>query len=127
MCNSSHTPPPFFKKGSVMASAEELYASPYLSAKDLGNGETHSEITEAGVELFGRQGEKRKPKITMRVAAFRKSIVLNKTNASALAKEFGDDYEKWPGHRVRIKAEHVEMQGMLVLGIQILPLPDLKP
>jgi hypothetical protein len=98
---------------------DDLYGSKYLSAADIGDGETaRSKIAKVEViEIKERNGAtKRKWAVTF--DAFSKQLLLNKTNATAISQVFGKDPSKWIGQTVEFFVVPTEMGD----GIRVRPL-----
>jgi hypothetical protein len=61
------------------------------------------------------------PKIVMRFEAAEQALVLNKTNASILADQWGDDMDDWCGKQVLLKSDKTQFNGKLVPCIRVEP------
>ena len=99
----------------------DAYPSNYIKAIDL-DGRT-AELTIRNVTMEDL-GNDRKP-----VAHFsdaKKGLVLNVTNASAVAAEFGDDMDAWAGHKIELYGTPVTFQGKTVDAIRVRPVRE-KP
>jgi hypothetical protein len=55
-----------------------------------------------------------------------KPLVVNKTNATTLARAFGKDFEDWVGRRVEIRPETTMYGGKIVPAIRLYPAPPPK-
>ncbi len=49
----------------------------------------------------------------------RKGLVLNKTNAQAIAEDYGDDTEAWTGREIVLFIQKVTFQGKLTPAIRV--------
>lgn len=47
---------------------------------------------------------------------------INKTNAEAIAKRFGDDVDKWEGKKVQVEVIDTKYAGNNVKGLKVTPL-----
>ncbi len=48
-----------------------------------------------------------------------KGLVLNKTNATAIAEDYGDNTEAWPGRDIVLFIQKVTFQGKLMPAIRV--------
>jgi hypothetical protein len=98
---------------------EELYPSKYLRASDLNGrpkrvtiGELHHESISGTV------------KNVLTFTSGAKSLILNKTNARAIAKILGDaESENWTGHDVVLFPTQVEFGNKFVDAIRVRAAP----
>jgi len=72
-----------------------LYPSKYVAACDL-KGDTPMIIRSITVEAVKSQ-EGTEDKVIVRFEKARKAMILNKTNATAIAKRYGNDTDNWIG------------------------------
>ena len=81
-----------------------MFGGDYLSADDIGDKTPTLTIDRASrAELVSDEGRDAKVRPVIGFAGKRKLMVLNKTNAFALAAMFGDDWTKqWIGKRITI-------------------------
>lgn len=101
-----------------MPKVSQIYGGTYLSGTDLA-GKTHQMTIEAvAVEEVG---EGREEKLVVAFVGARKSLVLNKTNASALVSAFGDDTDSWVGRSVELFTMPVNFNGRTFDGIRVRP------
>jgi hypothetical protein len=101
-----------------MSSVSEFFPSNYLKAADI-KGKTIKAVIEGwDVADFG-EGNK-KPAIMF--VGKEKGLVLNKTNATAIADEFGDDMDEWAGKPVEISTIKTRnKEGKVVDGLCVTP------
>jgi hypothetical protein len=83
------------------------------------------------VEMETRKGVKEK-KWVLFFSTLEKGLVLNKTNATTLARAFGSNSDDWIGHRVGLRVQDVQFGSDLVPAIRIVipkavPAPITKP
>jgi hypothetical protein len=116
MNNDSYTEQPLPSLAPRMPLVSQLYPSRYLYAADL-NG-------EAMVAEIARVQEvtlEDKSKIAVHFAAMDKALVLNKTNARAIASLHGDDPAKWISKKIELYPTKVWFDGQMVDCIRIRP------
>ena len=103
---------------------DQLYGSKYLSATDLGGSILRVKIEKVEVaDLREKDGTTRK-KLILFFNGQDKAMVLNKTNASALADAFGKNPDDWVDQRLEI---YSEMTGLGKPGLRIRVLRVQKP
>lgn len=96
----------------------QMYPSKYIKSDDLQGQRLKLQIMSVTIEEVG-DGE-HKP--VMRFIGKEKGMVLNKTNALALAVAFGDDTISWQGREIELLAMPVMFQGKQVMGLHTLPI-----
>jgi len=94
------------------------FASKYIKADDLGGQRHKLQIISVTTEEIA-DGEQ---KPVMRFTGLQKGMVLNKTNATALAVAFGDDTITWQGRSIELLAMPTMFQGKQVMGLVCLPI-----
>jgi hypothetical protein len=98
----------------------EVFDSKYLRAADL-QGKTPV-VTITQIEMAKMQDGQNKPCIFLNNKP--KGLVLNKTNATMIAKLYGGETDAWIGKQVRLITAWVEYQGDTVQAIRIRPPSD---
>ena len=88
----------------------EAYPSRYLKASDLNGKNVAVTIKSAELEEIGFDKEQ---KLVLSFAGTDKLMVLNKTNASTIAKLHGEETDDWSGKRITLCAREVEFQGTM--------------
>ena len=96
----------------------ETYASKYLKAVDLGGQDRTVKIRACVQEEMG-QGSEKENKPVLYFDGGQKGLVLNKTNATAIAEDYGDDTEAWTGREVVLFVQKVTFQGSLTPAIRV--------
>lgn len=96
----------------------DLYPSKFIKADDIGNQRLQLQIMSLTVEEIA--DNERKP--VLRFLRHEKGMILNKTNATALAGAFGDDSVMWQGRDVELMAMPTLFQGKQVMGLVLLPM-----
>lgn len=110
-----------------MPSIDTAFPSRYLRAADLDeHATTLVTIDSCSVESVG-QGREAEDKLVIKFAEFPKCLILNKTNANAIA-EYLDtrNYELWAGQRIGLVVRDVEYQGKSVPAIRTKRAPVVK-
>lgn len=99
-----------------MPSAKELYEtdSCYLKAEDLGGKEVPVTIEKIEVIKLNE-----KDKLFASFTGKEKGLVLNKTNAAIIGKEYGDDYNAWAGKSILLFPTVTEFEGKTVDCIRL--------
>jgi len=99
---------------------DALYPSRFLRAADLDGAPLR--VTIAGLvreEVFGEQ------KVILSFADG-KRLILNKTNARAIAHILGDETSTWRGHDIMLVPTQVDFKGYIVDAIRVKPAPVRK-
>jgi hypothetical protein len=102
-----------------MLDYEELYGGRFLSTADV-KAPRVATIERVDEELLNGAS---RPKAVLYLKGAPKGIVLNKTNATALAHAFGKNFQSWIGKRVTVKAEPTQFQGKPTMGLRLYPAP----
>jgi F420-0:gamma-glutamyl ligase len=77
-----------------------MYPSNYLGACDLMNREVKVTIKSVAISELVMVGGKKEQKPVMHFEGKNKAMVLNKTNATLIARMHGPDTESWIGKQV---------------------------
>jgi hypothetical protein len=106
---------------------DDMYGSQYLSATDVKKPVT-TVIEQVEQDDFARQGERKKVKAILHLRGFKKPMILNKTNALALATAFGKNmFEDWPGKKIMVKSEPTSFGGKPTMGLRTYPEEEALP
>jgi hypothetical protein len=100
---------------------DQLYPSRFLRCADL-NGKP-MRVTIAGIAREDIGGE---PKVIMSFTDGAKSLIVNKTNAKAIARILGDETRAWTGHDIMLVPAAVDFKGDSVDAIRVRPAPARK-
>jgi hypothetical protein len=100
----------------------DIYPTKYLKATDLQGREHRVAITNV---IFENVGDDKK--LVAYFTGKQKGLVLNKTNARALAKVFGDDSGGWLNKEVIIHETVVDFRGDAVPTIRVKFPPQVAP
>jgi len=100
----------------------DAYPSKYLKATDLLGREHRVTITDVTFEDVGDS-----KKLVAYFNGKQKGLVLNKTNARAIAKIFGDDSRDWIDKEVIITETVVDFRGDAVPTIRVKFPPQMAP
>jgi hypothetical protein len=90
-----------------------------LKAADVGQKPVKGTIVEVGVHTMKSKNGHTEEKVYIVVDKLPKAIGLNRTNGDYLAKEFGDDFDKWAGKKVEVYTEDTLYQGSPCKGIRV--------
>ena len=96
----------------------ETFPSKYLKAADLAGQDRAVKIRACVQEELG-QGSEKENKPVLYFDGGQKGLVLNKTNATAIAEDYGDDTEAWTGREVVLFVQKVTFQGNLTPAIRV--------
>jgi hypothetical protein len=94
----------------------EAFPSNFLQATDLKNRNITVTIARYDREEIGRD-KRIKPILYFHGA--RKGLVLNKTNARAIANSYGTNLDKWIGRQIILYPRMVDFGGEEVLAIRV--------
>ena len=92
------------------------FPSRYLKAADLGDATPIVTIDRVAVEEVGQEREHRP---VVYFVGKQKGVVLNKSNAAAIAQLAGPETEEWPGTQVQLYVAMVSFRGEEVEAIRI--------
>lgn len=96
----------------------QAFPSNFLKADDLQGKPVIVSIASAEFEDIG-QGRDKERKIILGFTGKEKRMVVNKTNASTIAKLYGDETDGWIGQKITLMPREVEFQGEMVLAIRV--------
>ena len=99
-----------------MANLSEMFPSKYLSEPDL-KGQPRIVIMR-GI-AYEDVGQMRDRKPVLYFQGKNKGLVLNKTNATKIAKTYGDDSDLWVGHQIELYPSETDFQGETVPCIRV--------
>lgn len=97
-----------------MALISEAFPSKYISAADLKGGSALVSIERTEFELLNNER-----KLICYFAGKQKGLVLNKTNANAIAGAFGDDTDHWVGGEVELFTIWTDYQGKQTEAVRV--------
>lgn len=106
-----------------MTTLDDLFPSPYLTAADVKNKPVVTIKSFSKKTMKNKQGEE-EVKPVLFFNEFEKGMVLNKTNANAIAKLHGKNLEDWIGERIQLHSVVVEAFGETSDAIRVV---DAKP
>lgn len=78
-----------------------LYPTEFLSACDL-KGDTDVTIESIGMETLTCVGGRKEDRVVLKFNKAKKRMVLNKTNATTIAKKFGSETDAWKGKTITV-------------------------
>ena len=92
----------------------EMFPSRFLKSSDVEDGPMQVMIASVKPEELG--GER---KVVATFSNSKKQLVLNKTNARAIAKMYGNDTRAWLGKPITLVAAECDYKGDLVSAIRV--------
>jgi hypothetical protein len=95
----------------------EAFPSKYLKAADLNGRQVEVTIREVCFEEVGTTDDSQQ-RLVLYFKGKDKGLVLNKTNAIAIANALGDETEDWSGNTIVLAPEPVNFKGKIVDGIR---------
>jgi len=99
-----------------MPKVSDIYSGAYLTGADLAGRTWRMKVFAVAVEEVG---DDRESKLVMALDGAKKSLVLNKTNASTLAGAWGNDTEAWLGREVELFTVPVTFSGRTYDGLRV--------
>ena len=94
------------------------FPSNYLKCADLGGQPRIVTVRDCVMEELG-QGKDKQKKPVLYFAKGPKGLVLNKTNATTIAKAYGDDTNTWTGKPIELYPTQTEFMGDMVDAIRV--------
>jgi len=102
-------------------SFNDLYGTRYLSAADIPKGGMAATIESYELEdLKDKQSGASRRRVVLTLEDVKKQLVINKTNAMALAEAYGMDYDAWVGRNIDLSVIKTQMGD----GIKVTPQDD---
>ncbi len=96
----------------------DLFPSKYLKATDLGDRQAPVIIEHILIEdIEGDEKTVRKPVLYFKGKD--KGLVLNVTNANAIAAVYGEETDDWMGQQIILYSRMVDFKGAEVAGIRV--------
>lgn len=105
---------------------KDVYSSDnkWLKAADLGGRKHRLTIDSMETVEFKQNGSTTR-KVGINFVGKQKGLMLNKTNASLISKQYGDESDNWIGQTITIYPTTTEYQGDQVDCIRVeLPVPE---
>lgn len=102
-----------------MASVKDFYKRKLLAAKDLKGKTIVGKITAVNPETATGKDSDGSTKLVIELDDGEQRIQLNKTNALALSKELGDDFDTWIGKKVKVSAIDTMFNNSPVKGLAV--------
>lgn len=107
----------------------DIYSSEtkWLKASDL-QGRKHKVVIDS-LEMadFEEKGVKKR-KVGLNLRGKQKGVLLNKTNARAIAAQYGDNMDVWVGKEINIYPTKTDFGGEMVDCIRVeMPIPEAAP
>ena len=107
-----------------MKSVSELFPSRFLKAADLKGRTVKAKIKKVEVEEIGQD---RDEKPVVYFEGVERGLVMNKTNAFAIAEIHGDPTGGWTGKEVELFSMMVPYQGQSVAAIRVRAVAEPAP
>ena len=101
-----------------MPNVNDMFPSKYLKANDVGDTDLELTIIAVDEETLG-QGSDADIKSVVFFSETPKGLVLNKTNAKAIASLYGDESDDWAGNKIRLYATEVDFKGEQMLALRV--------
>ena len=101
-----------------MPSVNDSYPSKYLKASDLNDTPLTLQISDVSEETVG-QGDQAEKKLVCYFRGEEKGMVLNKTNATTIADQLGDETDDWIGQSITLFPTQVDFGGRQVEAIRV--------
>ncbi len=105
---------------------DQSFPSPYVKASDLNGKPSLLTIRTCVLEELG-QGSNKEKKPVLYFKEAQKGLVLNKTNATNIAKVYGDDTGNWTGKDIQVFPTTTEFKGETVYAIRVRVVPEAQP
>ena len=101
-----------------MPNINDMFPSKYLKASDVGDTDLALTIVAVDEETIGK-GSDADIKSVVYFSETPKGMVLNKTNAKAIASLYGDESDDWAGNKIRLYATEVDFKGEQMLALLV--------
>lgn len=98
-----------------MPNVNEAFPSKYLKAADLQGRQVTVKMDRAEFEIIGNDR-----KLILYFIGKEKGVVLNKTNANAISKLYGDNTEDWHDQPIVLVDAVVDFKGEMVHAIRVM-------
>lgn len=92
----------------------DAFPSNYLKSDDLNGNEVTVTIADVAMKQVGDD-----TRLVLSFVGKKKEMICNKTNASRIAAQYGDDTDDWDGKEITLGSEFVEFQGKTVQGLRV--------
>ncbi len=102
------------------------FPSQYLKCADLNGKPWDMKIRTVALEDLG-QGNDKEEKPVVYFEKAQKGLVLNKTNATHIAKSYGDDTGNWTGKNIQVFPTTTVFKGETVDAIRVRVVLDAQP
>ena len=102
----------------------DIYGSKFIGVDEVKKAPLIAKITEvAAEEIKGKEGDVRQ-RIVLTLEDCPKRLILNATNAEALAEACGDDTDGWVDSWIEVGTHKVLFGGRKVDGLRVKPIAD---
>lgn len=103
----------------------DAYPSAFLKAEDLDGQDLTFTITSVELETLG-QGKDAEQKLVIGLKGESKKFVCNKTNATQIGKQHGDDTDDWIGKPIVLGPREVQFGNEMVWSIRVCGRPPTR-
>ena len=79
---------------------ELMFPSDFVKAADLGGKDVTKTIKSVTIDELTMRGGRKEKKPVIRFSDAEKKLVLNKTNATVIAKMYGNETDNWVGKQI---------------------------
>ncbi len=104
----------------------DAFPSNYIKASDLNGKPWDMKIRTVAMEDLG-QGNDKESKPVLYFDDAQKGLVLNKTNATKIAKSYGDDTGNWTGKDIQVFPTTTEFKGETVDAMRVRVVSYVQP
>lgn len=103
----------------------DAYPSAFLKAEDLDGQDLTFTIASVELETLG-QGKDAEQKLVIGLRGHSKKFVCNKTNATQIGKQHGDDTDDWLGKNITLGPREVQFGNEMVWSIRVCGRPPVR-
>ncbi len=104
---------------------EAMLRGDYLAAVEFGERTPTFRIASVSLVDMEMDDGKKKTKGVVYFHETDRGLVMNRTNAEAMARMFGNETNEWAGRRVTLHSVEVQLGPKKVPGIRVLGSPDI--
>lgn len=105
----------------------EVFPSKYLNSDDLGGDDQIATIMRLTFEKMKDTEGKEEDKPVLWFRGIDKGLVLNKTNATRISQQHGDETDNWVGKSITLTSESVTAFGETKFAIRVKAQPPRPP
>ncbi len=110
-----------------MGTWQEYFKGAYITALEFKGKQPTLTVTKVeGVDVANPDTGEIKQKLVLRWKEVERGMIVNRSNACAIAAMFGDETSAWVGKRLSLRAEEVQVGPKRELGIRVYGSPDIQ-